>query len=68
MSTVKVQLRDINKKVKISDVKTYEQFLALIKKAFSGLPEAFSFYYFDSSGDRYEIDGEEPFDAYMSDY
>jgi hypothetical protein len=59
MSTVKVQLRDANKKVKISNVKTYEQLLVLIKKAFSGLPETITFYYFDSDGDEIHIDGDE---------
>lgn len=68
MSTVKVQLRETNKKVKISDVKTYEQFLALINKAFSGLPEVITFYYFDSDGDRVDIDGDETLEGYMEEY
>lgn len=65
MSTVKVQLRETNKKIKISDVKTYEQLLVLIKKAFTGLPDGISFYYYDEENERCEIDSDTTLESYL---
>lgn len=66
MNTIKVQLRNTNKKISISDVKTYEQLLALIKKNFSDLPEGASFVYYDADKDECTIDSDETFESYLT--
>jgi hypothetical protein len=63
---VKVQLGDTNKRVKVTDVKTYSEFTDLVKKTFINLlPEVISFYYYDSDKDMNVIDSDTGFEAYL---